>query len=136
MNIQRGLLEGELVAAGRFGGSAGWSLSRFFAEPAPGSRTFRPGSGGGRPPRVPDRDIVLIGREARAGEPAREPAQEESARGTDRSPEAPKRARLRRGMLLALAAYYMGWGLYTGIGAHKARPIYVNPTLNGRTVIT
>lgn len=129
MNIQRGFLEGRPAPVARLGGEAGRSLSRLFAEAGrPLSACTSRGGGG---PRVPDRDIVVIGR----GAPPSEAREKEAAEDEGTGPAA-RSGRLRRTILLALAGWYMGWGLYTGISSHKARPIYVNPTLNGRTVIT
>lgn len=131
VNIQRGFLEGRPAPVARLGGEAGAALSRLFGETGQGRAGPGSGSPGGGPPRVPDRDIVVIGRGARPPE-----ALHDAEAGKSGPEQHLRRARVRRTILLALAAYYMGWGLYTGIGSHKARPIYVNPTLNGRTVIT
>ena len=132
MNIQRSAIDGYLEPLSELEGESGRILAEFLAEAAPSGTV--PDSGGPRRPfrRVPEKDVVVVGRQPGTG------LQEAGPRsGAERNDaRARPRSKIRTTLLLALAIYFMALGFYQGLRRETSRAIHVNPTLSSVTVIT
>lgn len=114
------------------GRAGGRSWAELLADAGRGRPSGAATRGPGRRTRVPDEDIVLVGR--KRGDLLKKPH-------VDASPgeSAAKRGpafRVRTTLMLGIAAYYMALGIYQGVAHHKPHAIQVNPTFTSGTVIT
>lgn len=132
MNIQRSVLERRVTPVFDPGRAGGRSWAELLTDAGLGRSAPGAGSSGpGRRTRVPDEDIVLVGRK-RGGASLLDGDLSSSDTPVLRRPA----FRIRTTLLLGMAAYYMAWGLYQGIATQKPHAIQVEPTLNSRIVIT